>query len=439
MLSSTSRTSLVAKSFSGFEKVFSSNSHLFHFSFNFFLFYALIRAVATVFLSNQSFWISVCGSILDVVSLGIGLLCSLYFYLVFAFSRIRFPRRVFVFLFGFTFFILFSCLNDSCIPSLIDGDAYTLAVRCLPSFFAMVCVQDWKRLFESITKAAPVLLICSIIIISQADLAQSDYMGVSSALIIPTVFAFISTFFKGIRSWSCIAAVCGFIAILIAGSRGSLFSVAIAVLICGVYYFVKNTNKKPNTIIIACVVICFLLFVCIQFDSILQWLVGVFPDSRTLLLILEGEAFDGGTALSRQYAWEACMQLVLSNPLMPLGAFADRPVVFGTWASSYSTYAGTNPFDTYVHNMCIEILVNFGMILGIFLLALFLYLVIVAFVRTHKIQLPMMILIGLVVSELCRLQISGSWLIDPMAWMMIAAVLMFSCKNYVENVVKGGL
>lgn len=151
--------------------------------------------------------------------------------------------------------------------------------------------------------------------------------------------------------------------ILAFGSRGTF--IAIAGFILMYFVLVENKLTKKKILLIGVVIIfaiiinnkSFLEFIAATLSNILPF------NSRTLTLLLSGDAMsDSG----RSYIYEGCLKLIKENWLFGNGICGER-----TYAFIYQPSMGVNTGigGLYAHNFFLEVLVDFGVPIGVLFIA----------------------------------------------------------------------
>lgn len=207
--------------------------------------------------------------------------------------------------------------------------------------------------------------------------------------------------------WAIIFVYCT-ILIFLYGSRGPIVSIIAFLMLKFLVGFLKYSNKSIRTklaviLISVCVLAAFILF----FDSLVQALVNILSQfgytSRTLSRILSHTVtFDNGrTGIMHKYLAE-------SN-LIGYGPFADQ----------YKYGAGN-----YCHNLFVELIYDFGIIIGVFLIALIIYRIIRILGCRQYLQWSEVYIVFL---GFCtgRLMLSGTFWSETYFWMTLG--LGFLC------------
>lgn len=150
----------------------------------------------------------------------------------------------------------------------------------------------------------------------------------------------------------------GITMIVLGGSRGPLLCIAIFV---AVYLIMRIADEKLIIKLVMAAVIGILgLIVYSNFNHIINIITNIMEQigftSRTLMMLLEGNVADDN---GRQRIWNAAIQMIKDNPL-GYGALGTRHIIY-------------NYHDVgHCHQIFLEILVDFGVIIGGILILFFL-------------------------------------------------------------------
>lgn len=173
-------------------------------------------------------------------------------------------------------------------------------------------------------------------------------------MILPCI-VFIYSYLKKRDILNLILSMTVFGMIFIGGSRGQL--VCIAAFICLMLFrFYSLNNNIYKCIILSCLIVFFIIIALIGLQNILNLIgnllesVGI--SSRTLDALLSGDFTDDN---SRFLIWERAINAIKNGGFFGYGVYGDRPII------SSLHYAG------YCHNIFLELMINFGPIIGLFL------------------------------------------------------------------------
>lgn len=208
--------------------------------------------------------------------------------------------------------------------------------------------------------------------------------------------------------FSGISLVC----ILIAGSRGPLLGVALILLI-QFWDKVRNLSIQKRAIVVS-LFGALLVFVVVNISNIMI-MIGLLLQrfgisSRTVMLFASGNYnYDSG----RSVLWGIAIELIRTGGPFGYGMYGDRYVI----ASQTSMWIG------YCHEIALEILVDFGYLLGGFILAILIYRIIKN-LRSPESEWRSIYLIFLISAS--QLILSGSFWYISTFWGAIAIDMCWS-------------
>lgn len=220
-----------------------------------------------------------------------------------------------------------------------------------------------------------------------------------------------------------VMAIAGLVMIFLGGSRGPLLCVAIFMIF---YFAVKMVDAKAkNKIIISSLVGCVGVFVYLSYEYILNAVVHMMDkfgvSSRTLTMLLQGNVADDN---GRARIWGAAVQMIKDNPF-GYGALGTRHVIF------YYHDVG------HCHQLFLEILVDFGIIVGIILI---IFLLVNAFkIMFSKTDFEWKAVFLIFFGRACQLLLSGTYWHVASFWgcIGIGAAIYFSKKEKNRGLTNG--
>lgn len=261
----------------------------------------------------------------------------------------------------------------------------------LPSLVYMMSIHDLK-VFRNVMEKAGCLvfaigIILSILVFSGKATVGNYSMGLSYYMLLPTII-FLDDLFDEFSIKSLVKAGLSFMVILSLGSRGAVLCTIVFIFL----KYIKGNYKKAwlNICVVATAV-----GAIFYSDKILQLLNKIFLTygikSRNIALFLK----EGVHLSGRDRLLEKVIMEIADKPIFGIGIAGDRKILNGT----------------YVHNVLIEILSHFGVILGSAIL---------------------MILIILIFKSLLTKNISEYSLI--IIWVSLGLVVLMVSSSYLENI-----
>ena len=293
-------------------------------------------------------------------------------------------HKINTFIVTYVFLFLFLGLEYLMFPAngtYIFTDSFRFLVPIIvPSILCLSCLKTIKIVedvlyFYSWIIVVMVLLFVIRFLQGRVEF-QSYNMGLSYALLLPMV----TLYGKG-SILSYIGCVFCFFSILVFGSRGALVAGALYIL----YDIISKNIRNLIYIIVAS---SFFVSLAMAFDKYLDSL-GI--SSRTLNFIIGGEMI---AAEGRDVIYQKAISLIGDNWLTGLGIYGDR----------------VNMEDEYCHNIVLEFLLDFGVLIGMLLLLVLFFTLIRLYFKLNSINRN--IFIKYVVVLLIPFFASSSYLID---------------------------
>lgn len=182
------------------------------------------------------------------------------------------------------------------------------------------------------------------------------------------------------------------------GGRQSLVILAICIIVLKFhYYFNKDKGKAILTIIImgiGCIVLALLWdYILYALDYLLK-IMNI--SSRTLSALINKRLFDTS---NRKFIYDLSMEIIKKNGIKISGIFASLYHL-----RQFSTRIA------YPHNIILEVLIDFGVLLGSILLCLLVFLIIRRILMGKYSKREF--ILALVILVICRLMVSSSYMIE---------------------------
>ncbi len=228
-------------------------------------------------------------------------------------------------------------------------------------------------------------------------------------MLTPTILSFI-IFVIDKNKFYFIIFLIGSILILLYGSRGTLVSIFFMLLM----YFIFLSNYKFRRSKFSILFISILLLVLFYIFSpfLLEILLSIVDkigvDSRTLYLIINNTFT---TDVHRMRIINEAISLILKNPFFGHGPLADQHYL-----------------NIYVHNIFLELLINFGFF-GLLFFVILIGLTIKTLI-SKKIDFSLkFIMIGFISLSLVKLMVSSSFWYENMFWIYLAFLFNLNLKK----------
>ena len=311
---------------------------------------------------------------------------------------------------GFLFLYILSFLMGQADRALLSGTAFWTLAVCIPIGIAGVAVYNKSILFDYLRICSfiefPILYIA---LLSMRTLGSYS-MSVSYALILPILFLFYS-YFEHHNYIAFIIGVVGVVLIIVFGARGPFFCIA-------TYVFIKLFTEKGSMKIVSLrVLLVFLMAILlIKWDLLLKqiqiFLIGNGISSYALQRLINGQILE---TAGRDELWRYYTELVKKRPLIGYG-------LQGGWIAS-----GNGP-----HNMLLEFVLAFGVVIGGFISVYSVYLYIKSIINRRG-RLGELVFI-LASYNLTMYLVSGNWLEKPLFFLFVA-LSMVKCR--MDEVIQG--
>lgn len=218
--------------------------------------------------------------------------------------------------------------------------------------------------------------------------------------------------FRNKHLFSVILGAVGLIALLSYGIRANVLSIFVAISVC----IIRRLSKSRYKII--GIIILFIITVGIYtyFDSILSILEIIFVrfgfSTRILALVNNSDILHTS---SRELFYQRAISLINERWLTGYGIFGDRPIFGG--------------MGEYVHNFFLEILFDFGLVMGSIMLILIVGQMIFAYFRCRNNNLLVDFFLLLLCREMVMLMFSGSYLVEGYFFMLLGFVVRINRKR----------
>lgn len=304
------------------------------FVISFFLTSALNMSIKTIFPIPERLWGMI--SAFFMMLLGLVMVIALPIILNRGWKKFLLTEGVFVFLFVCSFLA-----GNASVSLLLRSGFWAIAVG-IPLAFAVYVLQDKGLLLKMLYKSSYIQCIPLWLTLYYMREAGTYSMSASYSLVLPTL-VFLQSFFERHRVRDLIVSVISALLILFFGARGPLFCIAFYVLLQMI--FMKNGNmKKILWGALFSVIVTFFLFYSWIIKGVEIILVKYDISSYVLRNLISGSFFvSGGRDTLRAYY----MERIWEKPFSGWG-------LMGGWTGS-----GSGP-----HNMLLEYILAFGIIVG---------------------------------------------------------------------------
>lgn len=297
----------------------------------------------------------------------------------------------------------------------INQVIFKLFFMSIPSFIYAKSIKSEDSLVLAIKRSSDIIFYIGLIIgvlVMGGIINIGEYSMTYSYYMVFPVTYYINIFINEKKSKYLYMSLIGCTLILAIGSRGALVCIGAYILIESRKYFEEINFKN---IIIFLFIAILLIYITFKFDDILIFIQANLEkfgiDSRSIRILLEGGIHTSG----RDDLYNTIIKRVLKNPLIGIGLCGDR------------VYIGN-----YVHNIFIEIIANFGIIIGGIVSLMLIVIIIKSIFNNKSKTLSFWMAISII-----PLLMSNSYIIDIKFWIFLGVFFNKYINNrkipYIEN------
>lgn len=285
--------------------------------------------------------------------------------------------------------------------SLTDEGFITEIIVSLPIYVITLAVRDFKSLYKALRITSIVVIICAIFYLNlqQDGEVEIEYMHFSYGISLSVMLLLIISL-QNKNKIDILLSFIGVCIVLVSGARGAF----LGLLIGFIFYVLINIRLTVKSIIIALVMSVIIVVVSTNYTLLLNLLSdnldSLHIPSRTVRLLIENKV---GNASGRDDLFERALSEFYNNFVSGAGMTGDRSLL-----------------GSYSHNLFTEILLEYGVILGVLLTIILLRILLIAFFTRNKDELYYIYLATVFTTGFIKLQFSSSYLIEPTFYMMLA-------------------
>jgi len=287
-------------------------------------------------------------------------------------------------------------------------------IICLPLFLYSYSLNDWLIFRRVMRTASKIILLTGLVLfalVGSGKMTVGSYsMSLSYYLLIPATFH-ADEFMKAYSFHAFFVTSLAVIVIISLGARGPLLCLAVFVLITYIQKFLGiitrgGKAKRKNVLAFLSISLVFISALIFHRQILMflgDYLANFGIRSRTISLFLTNITHSSG----RIEIYREVLHALWENPIMGIGLAGDRVLVGG-----------------YAHNIFIEILSGFGLILGSILIFVLMTFLLKSLFRQDASQtnlLTMWFALGFV-----PLLVSGSYITNFNFWIYLGVSFKFS-------------
>jgi hypothetical protein len=320
---------------------------------------------------------------------------------------------IFIFVVSYLLFpdnrqFMFTAISDG-----VNNPTYRLFFYALPLLLLVFTLDQYNVLYKMIVKFSIVNTIIAVfayVFVVMYKGQHFEYMTFSYNML----FGVCICLYHGIKYKHILCLSLGLIGslvIIFGGARGAVLS--LMVFFCLYIFFLRKNKNYLKRLLFIFLLLIGMFSIYFYFDSIIQSMISVGNDfgisSRSLTRLAE-ESF--AVSEGRAEIISAIYAGIEDSPIIGHGIWGDRAV-----ALNYGYGEGT-----YAHNIILEIICQFGIVIGSFLIIFLLYLIIRRIIRNDK-SLYYVILFATIPNGLIKLLLSGSYLTEPYFFLLLGLLL----------------
>lgn len=309
-----------------------------------------------------------------------------------------------------------------------DYDSFDYIALCnvifftIPAFFIGLSININDKTFKPLYFLSIFVLFASIIYsfyyLSDRELSTDNmdyaYKVLPSVLIIAS-----SLFIYKKKFWNIILLLISLFFLIALGTRGPILCLIIFTLIM---FWKKNGFTKLFIYISFLSLVAFIVLWSPLYEIIIlnisEFLENLGFSSRVLEMLIQKKLSEGN---GRDAIKDKLLTLIKENPILIRGPFSDRQATINFYDPDYFTRYKNG---TYAHNIILEFIFDYGIIVGVLLLFIILFYTIRLVARSDK---SSFYIVGIVICcSLVHLLISGSYLTSSLFFMLIG--LQFNKK-----------
>lgn len=282
-----------------------------------------------------------------------------------------------------------------------EGLKLTLAI-CIPVFVSFKSINNISFFLKTLRYISIVTLVIGVVytfylVGGRLSIEDTYNMSFGYALLLPMMFLWYS---KNI--YFCILSLILAIIVFFVGSRGP-FVVFMSYIL---YDFLKNI--RPVFLLFG---LCFGLILLINFESIITYFVDLFGfESRTIYLLMSGELLTHSSG--RDGLYEKAFTEIFNSPVLGYGIYGARTAIGGA----------------FPHNMCLEIMLDFGFFIGLVLLISLFFIIIKIYFNVDKRNKNFFMM--MVLACLLPLMVSGSYVMDYNFFLLMGLIFKYKDNKF---------
>lgn len=289
---------------------------------------------------------------------------------------------------------------------------------CIPLYAMSLKVTNRMIVIEKTKKASFIVVVCVFLMFASYIINRggTDYnMSMGYAILYPALYHLSKTY---MNRWYWILVVLELVIILVYGSRGPLLCFGVFFILF--FVFRDGKNRSLYRLAALAALLFFLIIFFLFSNHILSFIAMIIShfgiQSRTLNMLLNSRIALHGT---REVIWRQTWVHILEKPLFGWGIAGEL---------SYMV--------SYPHLVFLELLLHYGVVVGLPVCISIVYRIIVNLIRTKMCDIPILILLC---SGFVPLLLSDTYLNMPSFWILLAFCSNTGTRIYMGRYGRGSI
>lgn len=290
-------------------------------------------------------------------------------------------------------------------------------LKTVPFFWVGCSIRDYKTVLEYFEKFSPIVIFVAfgfylITIIFGIDVAE-DNMSFAYYLL-PFVIIRVHSLIAKTSLKNLLIFAIAFSTLILTGTRGPLICLSISLIA----FIIIGQTKSSKKMFWIFVCVCGLIFLSSDaFEHTLRFLNNFLQnhniENRIIEKLLNDDIFNSS---GRDNILLVIRSSIEKHPIVGSGIFADRYLI-----------------NSYAHNFLYELMLNFGVIIGGFLFALIIIMVLKALFSKTASKEFLTIAITIVSFIYVKLFLSGSYIMEPTFFLMLGILSSYQKEERISD------
>lgn len=317
---------------------------------------------------------------------------------------------------GMGLLVLFTMIVFPLTTEYLEADWWRILIMAAPfyivgvSFSYKICSRD---LFWCSVVGVAVIFIYRLYLVGAGKAPENDDMDAAYKLLPSVMYLIYYAYNKKQKKYWAVALVSS-VFMTIFGTRGPILCILIYIIALMMYGVIKERSVKKMIVLTGIIIVVISVFS--QEDIFLRISVKMSDaltrmgfSSRIFDYYLAGEA---ATSKGRELLAEQAVEAIIRNPLFGYGFTGDRYL-----------------FGIYVHNIVLEMLCHYGVVLGSVIIVALACIMILAFIKCFKSKRMFTFVLMIASMMLVKLMLSGSYSTEPYFYFMLG-LFVNVIRNY---------